>query len=114
MMCQFSQLITNHSISQALKAAPGDQFTLVTSQTALHSPRNRDVHGREGDDQDQDAAPQPTQPSAAACHCKKRALLQQQKETAKNQSQAILDGVRGMSTENQQLSFKKAWASALR
>lgn len=71
MMCQFSQLSTNHSISQALKAAPGDQFTLVTSQTALHSPRNRDVHRREGDDQDQDAAPQPTQPSAAACHCKK-------------------------------------------
>lgn len=35
------------------------------------------------------------------------------KETAKNQSWAILAGVCNMSTENKQPSFKKAWASAL-
>lgn len=63
-MCRFSRLITNHSVSQALKAAPWDQFALVTSQTALHSPRKGDKDGREGTSEDQDAEPQPTQLSA--------------------------------------------------
>lgn len=47
-MCRLSQLITNHSVSQALQAAPWDQFALVTSQTAPHSPRKGDKEGREG------------------------------------------------------------------
>lgn len=66
----FSWLVTNHSVSQTLKAAPGDQFTPVTSQDTPHSPGNMDMQGREGDSEDQDAATQPTPLSAAASHCR--------------------------------------------
>lgn len=108
-MCRFSWLITNHSVSQALKAAPGDQFTLVTSPTALHGPRNRDVDGTEGDGEDGDAAPQPT----LLCSCIPLQGLQQQKESARNWSQAILGSVSNMPTENNSQASERHGAPAL-